>query len=286
MAENKNIVIRGSSPRVRGTQERRARDDRPEGIIPACAGNTWSMQVVLRAFRDHPRVCGEHRPCRFCRMLRRGSSPRVRGTLRLGDVLVGLPGIIPACAGNTPYNKLPLYDTGDHPRVCGEHVVLFCVMPVASGSSPRVRGTHGQRPLPGRQYGIIPACAGNTQDGDRRGMDGRDHPRVCGEHSPISGSKAATMGSSPRVRGTLRWRRGGWIRPGIIPACAGNTTWISSLRSMARDHPRACGEHKSVCTPPTSCSGSSPRVRGTLEAGTYVFEADGIIPACAGNTYS
>ena len=107
---------------------------------------------------------------------------------------------------------------------------------------------------------------------------------MCGEHFCVPFGIFSHMGSSPRVRGTRRVRILIGLRTGIIPACAGNTRSASSPRTAIRDHPRVCGEHKSVCTPPTSCSGSSPRVRGTLEAGTYVFEADGIIPACAGNT--
>ena len=107
---------------------------------------------------------------------------------------------------------------------------------------------------------------------------------MCGEHHRLTIFPHRTLGSSPRVRGTLGQdpARGGY--PGIIPACAGNTTWISSLRSMARDHPRVCGEHKSVCTPPTSCSGSSPRVRGTRRGPVQERVQRGIIPACAGNT--
>ena len=229
-------------------------------------------------------MCGEHDPFATTLCASLGSSPRVRGTLEGEWDGGGRSGIIPACAGNTGRPKVSKRNRRDHPRVCGEHNATVRVIPTGRGSSPRVRGTHKTAIDAGWMDGIIPACAGNTRlFQDRRPLLW-DHPRVCGEHFDGVEAGGYVRGSSPRVRGTLRWRRGGWIRPGIIPACAGNTTWISSLRSMARDHPRVCGEHKSVCTPPTSCSGSSPRVRGTLEAGTYVFEADGIIPACAGNT--
>ena len=50
----------GSSPRVRGTPRDNTIMFAMYGIIPACAGNTACFPGSSRAFRDHPRVCGEH----------------------------------------------------------------------------------------------------------------------------------------------------------------------------------------------------------------------------------
>ena len=91
----------GSSPRVRGTPERRRRRKRRHGIIPACAGNTLYNAGASIISGDHPRVCGEH------------------GVLI--QRLIGLYGIIPACAGNTLWCGLGSAIGRDHPRVCGEH---------------------------------------------------------------------------------------------------------------------------------------------------------------------
>ncbi|EEP20779.1 hypothetical protein BIFANG_03349 [Bifidobacterium angulatum DSM 20098 = JCM 7096] len=52
--------MRGSSPRVRGTQSTRKHRPNVTGIIPACAGNTVSGFPHAFVGRDHPRVCGEH----------------------------------------------------------------------------------------------------------------------------------------------------------------------------------------------------------------------------------
>ena len=72
----------GSSPRMRGTHFPTMPARLPVGIIPAYAGNTIIFFVVSFHLEDHPRVCGEHtrgaRSTRRCR----GSSPRMRGTLR------------------------------------------------------------------------------------------------------------------------------------------------------------------------------------------------------------
>ena len=71
---------------------------------------------------------------------------------------------------------------------------------------------------------------------------------------------------------------------GIIPACAGNTRPRSTRRFSARDHPRVCGEHADKVDQQVIDMGSSPRVRGTLDALEVRRLERGIIPACAGNT--
>ena len=91
-------------------------------------------------------------------------------------------------------------------------------------------------------------------------------------------------GSSPRMRGTLL----DWLAPvrclGIIPAHAGNTCACSLPRSRRRDHPRACGEHNTVCLGLACARGSSPRMRGTPTVVDGHEGGEGIIPAHAGNT--
>ena len=52
--------------------------------------------------------------------------------------------------------------TGDHPRVCGEHLDNCWLALETLGSSPRVRGTQGLASHIRKEAGIIPACAGNT----------------------------------------------------------------------------------------------------------------------------
>ena len=51
----------GSSPRMRGTRPDRQPQGRGQIIIPAYAGNTSSSCSYAPSYRDHPRVCGEHR---------------------------------------------------------------------------------------------------------------------------------------------------------------------------------------------------------------------------------
>ena len=158
---------RGSSPRVRGTQDRTGRHRHDPGIIPACAGNTVVFSNECRFSQDHPRVCGEHPGLLVLPKDTTGSSPRVRGT-HPPMVLRPVPdGIIPACAGNTSTFLRSRSTARDHPRVCGEHSAMRAALLFAAGSSPRVRGTRAGRNVVHRMPGIIPACAGNTNDGWR-----------------------------------------------------------------------------------------------------------------------
>ena len=71
----------GSSPRVRGTVNEYLYPHKRLRIIPACAGNRENWESMDVTIRDHPRVCGEQLTFAFIMQLRKGSSPRVRGTV-------------------------------------------------------------------------------------------------------------------------------------------------------------------------------------------------------------
>ena len=172
----------GSSPRMRGTPGFRRATFTRTRIIPAYAGNTPFGLSSARNVRDHPRVCGEHRALTFDWDRHRGSSPRMRGTPNVQPVFREIRGIIPAYAGNTYAATSTGVACGDHPRVCGEHPTSSRSRCSRMGSSPRMRGTQSHQKLRGRQDGIIPAYAGNTQQTCSFLRPRRDHPRVCGEH--------------------------------------------------------------------------------------------------------
>ena len=214
--------------------------------------------------RDHPRVCGEHRQIAgFCsRSL--GSSPRMRGTQFVVLLVISGNPIIPAYAGNTRHQADRKARSGDHPRVCGEHVEYKVEGATSQGSSPRMRGTPECIVNGAHGAGIIPAYAGNTQIATCTASWPWDHPRVCGEHRAAPLNPFVIWGSSPRMRGTrvVKFRK--TVDFGIIPAYAGNTDYI---REHVKPH-----------------AGSSPRMRGTLSVGRAIGSGFGIIPAYAGNT--
>ena len=168
---------------MRGTREVRRFRYLECGIIPAYAGNTSGSTFLNTLRRDHPRVCGEHGAVRepVCRKV--GSSPRMRGTPERAIGCVNHVGIIPAYAGNTLRGDIGRSCTGDHPRVCGEHIEYKVEGATSQGSSPRMRGTHPSARPCALYCGIIPAYAGNTLFGHSVSFIGKDHPRVCGEHT-------------------------------------------------------------------------------------------------------
>ena len=86
------------------------------------------------------------------------------------------------------------------------------------------------------------------------------------------------------MRGTVRKPLISVVRPGIIPACAGNRRERAKICSGAWDHPRVCGEQTVKYKVAQDYKGSSPRVRGTGFARSSAQDGRGIIPACAGNS--
>ena len=131
----------GSSPRMRGTPTCRVSALLSGGIIPAYAGNTPALTALRDIEWDHPRVCGEHLQQSVGGVETVGSSPRMRGTRYPLVQQSGVAGIIPAYAGNTGHGLWRCVWCEDHPRVCGEHLLLKQIVRRSKGSSPRMRGT-------------------------------------------------------------------------------------------------------------------------------------------------
>ena len=191
-----------------------------------------------------------------------GSSPHVRGALDSAGDFLGCVGIIPACAGSTPFWSLWETSCRDHPRMCGEHRAIHDHLSVNEGSSPHVRGAHLQQHRTVVDRGIIPACAGSTCPLSDCIAPQGDHPRMCGEHARFDAFGTLSAGSSPHVRGAHELPV---ILPealGIIPACAGSTSESNPISCHRRDHPRMCGEHYKHRGSITPNPGSSPHVRG------------------------
>ena len=157
-----SLLVRGSSPRMRGAPQRRNDFTARIGIIPAYAGSTPREQKSSGPTTDHPRVCGEHCGRNGQILPLWGSSPRMRGALADAVSEIQYIGIIPAYAGSTEFGRCGLSDGQDHPRVCGEHTAPQFLPIRSSGSSPRMRGAPGGDARDVAAEGIIPAYAGST----------------------------------------------------------------------------------------------------------------------------
>ena len=194
-------------------------------FIPACAGNSLEQATEDISTTVHPRVCGEQGRLLVRYPARRGSSPRVRGTVQL--------------------RRQPIDPWRFIPAVCGEQGSGGYYQFRMAGSSPRVRGTvlpdSGGRPT--RRF--IPACAGNSRVQREKPPAITVHPRVCGEQMIYPIKIVRICGSSPRVRGTVATGVNPNRPARFIPACAGNRR---RRYAVVLDS-----------------GGSSPRVRGTVD---------------------
>ena len=217
------------------------------------------------------------------RIMKQGSSPRVRGAGLHRKGKRTLLGIIPARAGSSSGSDACCGEPRDHPRACGEQTCCVGTIDDDPGSSPRVRGAGSLSIFSGRLPRIIPARAGSRASLCRSVEGLRDHPRACGEQSGRLPIGAFAKGSSPRVRGAVSANQVVSSRLGIIPARAGSRMSIEQAKAVCRDHPRACGEQPFAAFRSAKMPGSSPRVRGAAEYAAAMPVAVGIIPARAGS---
>ena len=156
--------------------------------------------------------------------------------------------------------------TADHPRECGANRIGNNASPRVAGSSPRVRGKPVETVDDFTGHRIIPASAGQTSKSPDLLKRSADHPRECGANILSAVMASAAIGSSPRVRGK---RHEGWhlqLRRRIIPASAGQTFCPAGRDGVSPDHPRECGANPDSDDAGTRPRGSSPRVRGKLDA--------------------
>ena len=147
-----------------------------------------------------------------------------------------------------------------------------------------MRGSPYLRSFVGNRCGIIPAHAGLTLTRRATCSLSRDHPRACGAHYRANIGFRGQKGSSPRMRGSHSGKEIRVRYLGIIPAHAGLTLRAILCPCVARDHPRACGAHTVPNLTFGFTTGSSPRMRGSLDVCCDDAAHVGIIPAHAGLT--
>ena len=254
----------GSSPRGRGTPNRRPLSWHRHRFIPARAGNTGLAGASPGTVPVHPRAGGEHFRRRRIASRFTGSSPRGRGTLSQAQDRLPVHRFIPARAGNTPGRAPARPCKSVHPRAGGEHLSPTVTEWHVNGSSPRGRGT------PGTPFS--PAYPSSV------------HPRAGGEHLKALARSRPRAGSSPRGRGTRAAPDRAAAGGRFIPARAGNTQHQVAPVGGRQVHPRAGGEHIAGAGSSVTFTGSSPRGRGTLQRIRAHLRVHRFIPARAGNT--
>ena len=151
--------------------------------------------------RDHPRLCGEKTSATSFLVGSMGSPPPMRGKGRSCMLLQNLLGITPAYAGKRTKKFASVTMTWDHPRLCGEKIVVGRKNGKTLGSPPPMRGKVGMAVFATLTAGITPAYAGKSSHSGISACDKQDHPRLCGEKNYYLKLISNGVGSPPPMRG-------------------------------------------------------------------------------------
>ena len=95
------------------------------GITPAHAGKRWALPLSVTPCRDHPRTCGEKGGFAVVVLHKPGSPPHMRGKVTPCSWCYAHRGITPAHAGKRSTNPGVNWMRADHPRTCGEKLILY-----------------------------------------------------------------------------------------------------------------------------------------------------------------
>ncbi len=119
----------------------------------------------------------------------------------------------------------------DHPRLCGEKVMLEPWHMPLWGSPPPMRGKGAHiSAMPGHGR-ITPAYAGKSRRQNTQCVAIRDHPRLCGEKSGCVSDISCGLGSPPPMRGKDVTSPQMPCPGRITPAYAGKSSvWNQSLQ--------------------------------------------------------
>ena len=194
-------LVGGTSPRMRGKLVHDVLFVQLRRNIPAYAGKTREVFSLADDFQEHPRVCGENVHDHVKQHIDCGTSPRMRGKLPNQPCYHRKHRNIPAYAGKTGQAMMVWCWPQEHPRVCGENVMIAPAYMGWGGTSPRMRGKLRRRggfPCRARN---IPAYAGKTGQAMMVWCWPQEHPRVCGENHGGDVGHSFTIGTSPRMRG-------------------------------------------------------------------------------------
>ena len=147
MVATLSALSRGPSPRARGSHPPPGRRARRARSIPASAGKPRGGRPRRRSRQVHPRERGEAGRRGPRRPSPQGPSPRARGSLYLRGALRTVDGSIPASAGKPEDESFSRLLHSVHPRERGEAIPSEAFDDIASGPSPRARGSPLGAPL-------------------------------------------------------------------------------------------------------------------------------------------
>ena len=192
----------GPSPLTRGSPHACHRNHRPQGSIPAHAGQpTWQCASFCRLW-VHPRSRGAATSPAGLAHLQQGPSPLTRGSPTLQERQVHAAGSIPAHAGQPTKRRPTALWSRVHPRSRGAAPHHDGCTHWHMGPSPLTRGSPDEAPAVAAHFGSIPAHAGQPASALLRCQSQRVHPRSRGAARYTFPALSAAMGPSPLTRGS------------------------------------------------------------------------------------
>ena len=172
-----------------------------------------------------------------------------------------------------------------HPHACGEHARDTCVEGESGGSPPRLWGTQVNHGGIRGDTRFTPTPVGNTIGKNLPPIICTVHPHACGEHVAVDGQHETTIGSPPRLWGTLQVLRANVGNGRFTPTPVGNTLCGWHMAMSRAVHPHACGEHAMPCAWMLASTGSPPRLWGTPSLAHMNSDPERFTPTPVGNTH-
>ena len=125
----------------------------------------------------------------------------MRGKVKWYSISCSKKRITPAHAGKRYADKFKGAKYWDHPRTCGEKLLVVIVVFFLSGSPPHMRGKDFVITKNFFYWGITPAHAGKSGSHSELFFILTDHPRTCGEKAECDLWGRLLEGSPPHMRG-------------------------------------------------------------------------------------
>ncbi len=211
---------RGSSGAVAAGLGRQRVVPARAGVIPLPASASTSTSCRPRASGGHPRRHGDGGYALQ-------SSPRERGSSRLGARRLRLDRVVPARAGVIASIPSRCASSMCRPRASGGHPAAMIAAVRMVKSSPRERGSSGPAASARTCGPVVPARAGVIRGRSPSWTTLPRRPRASGGHPTRVVALGVVLMSSPRERGSsvlLRRRRREEVvvpaRAGVIPMMA------------------------------------------------------------------
>ena len=126
----RNTADLGSSPRVWGQVERRAKVFVDIRIIPTRVGTSYVCKQNEGTQQDHPHACGDKLFLTQYQRQQIGSSPRVWGQDAKYSVCCPSVRIIPTRVGTSKHTITLVNGNKDHPHACGDKGRALCCLTV------------------------------------------------------------------------------------------------------------------------------------------------------------